>query len=68
MIKLDISTGIDPVPITYDIFTDEISFRVDGTVHKWPLHCLPFTLKEMKVHGHSMRCADKALILRHANG
>lgn len=66
--KQDVSKGVDPVQSHYDIFKDEVLFRIDGKTYRWDTRKLPFTLKAVIIGGIPAHCADKALILRHANG
>lgn len=70
-IRLDISKGIDPIPMFSDIRTDEHYFRIDGIEYIFKT-TLPFTLKEAhwvnafgKLSSKKWRCADKALVLKH---
>lgn len=67
-IRLDISQGVDPIPVYSDIRHDNYTCFVDGLRYtfKW----LPFTLKDARPTAWSRRpipCADKALILKHAD-
>ena len=68
VMRRDISTGVDPVPAFYDIIEDAVEFNIDGKIVKFANAKLPFTLVEADYKGYKMRCADKALVLRHANG
>lgn len=63
---LDISKGIDPIPVFRDIRNDTTLFWVDGKSYIF-IGNLPFTLKELKVKGYLRKHADKALILKHAD-
>lgn len=60
-IRIDISKGIDPIPVFSDIRNDARHCRVDGLFYTF-LGGLPFTLKKVGKDW----CADKALILKHA--
>lgn len=64
----DISRGDSPIPSTYDIYADKLVFRIGNKSYRFDSNALPFTLKEKRINGLLMRCADKALILKHANG
>ena len=61
-IRIDISKGIDPIPVASDIRNDERYCRVDGKGFTF-VGGLPFTLKHIDKNW----CADKALILKHAD-
>jgi hypothetical protein len=69
MIRLDISQGVDPLPVWRDILTDEKIIRCEGFSYSFIE--LPFTLKETtwkKTNGKDgtkMPCVDKNLLLKH---
>lgn len=67
-VALDISKGIDPVPMFSDIRNDAHHFRFDGFSYTFRTQ-LPFTVRTMilKVGGkkRNYECADKELILKH---
>lgn len=65
--RLDISQGIDPVPVYSDIVNDNYTCFVDGVRYRFSR--LPFTLKEVKMQfsKRPIPCADKTLILKHAD-
>ena len=64
-IRLDISKGVDPIPVYSDIRRDEYVCFVDGVSYRF--QHLPFTLKEVKIYQKPQPCADKALVLKHAD-
>ena len=59
LIRMDISRGIEPVPVFTDMVEDIYIAFVDGIRYEWPRNTFPIVLT--KDH-----CADKALILKHA--
>lgn len=61
---LDVSQGVDPVPVYYDSVTDDYHAWVDGRSVRF--RELPFTLTSIRGHGYDVQCADKSLILKHA--
>lgn len=58
-IRLDISKGVDPVPMSYDIRADIYKCWVDGFSYAFDSREMRFTLRD--------GCADRALILKYAD-
>lgn len=63
----DVSAGDDPVPCVYDIVHDSIGFRIDGKTYTFDYKNLPFTMVRRFTDIGSRMCADKSLILKHAD-
>ena len=61
---VDVSRGIDPIPVWSDIRNDWRIVRVDGFQYTF-LGPLPFTVKEMKSGKYKQYCVDKELVLKH---
>lgn len=59
---MDISKGIDPIPVRSDIRNDTRWCRIDGKTYTF-IGGIPFTLKQVGKDW----CADKKLILKHAH-
>lgn len=57
--RLDISKGINPVPMSYDLVSNQYSCWVDGRSYSFDGAEMPFTLTDK-------HCADRELILKHA--
>lgn len=55
MITREISHGIDPVPVYYDLAASEYRVRLGGRELSWPLSELPFTLTPDY-------CVDRAIV------
>lgn len=63
-IALDVSQGVDLIPVGYDVFKDEHSAFVDGKLYRMKSP-LPFTTKVIRRNGYDAHAADKALILKY---
>lgn len=66
-VRLDVSRGIEPVPVFSDIRNDCYVCRTDG--QSFVFDRLPFTLKNVRLPGsqREVPCADRYLILKHSD-